>query len=72
MPTTRIEDVRRESDRAAMPVSANVLESIDGTPFVQLRKVVPSGSARIVVKLEGTNPTGNMKDRMANAARQTA
>jgi cysteine synthase len=56
----------------AMPVSANVLESIGGTPLVQLRKVVPHGSARVVVKLEGTNPTGNMKDRMAKVAIEAA
>ena len=42
----------------------NVLESIGGTPLVQLRKIVPPGSARVVVKLGGGNPTGNMKDRI--------
>ena len=51
-----------------MTLNANVLDSIGGTPLVQLRKVVPPGSARVVVKLEGGNPTGNMKDRMAKAA----
>jgi cysteine synthase len=55
-----------------MPISANVLESIGGTPLVQLRKVVPPGSARVVVKLEGANPTGNMKDRMAKTAIEAA
>src|SRR5918992_2256198 len=54
------------------PISANVLESIGGTPLVQLRKVVPPGSARVVVKLEGANPTGNMKDRMAKTAIEAA
>lgn len=51
-----------------MTLAANVLESIGNTPLVQLRKIVPPGSARIVVKLEGANPTGNMKDRMAKTA----
>jgi cysteine synthase A len=50
----------------------NVLESIGGTPLVQLRKVVQPGSARVVVKLEGANPTGNMKDRMAKTAIEAA
>ena len=36
--------------------------------MVRLRKVVPSGSAQIFVKLEWENPTGSMKDRMARAA----
>jgi cysteine synthase A len=55
-----------------MTLSANVLDSIGGTPLVQLRKVVSAGSARVVVKLEGANPTGNMKDRMAKAAIEAA
>jgi cysteine synthase len=48
--------------------TASVLESIGHTPLVQLRKVVPPGCGRVVVKLEGGNPTGNMKDRMAKTA----
>lgn len=45
----------------------DVLDAIGGTPMVTLRHVVPSGHARIVVKLEGHNPTGSMKDRMARS-----
>jgi len=48
-------------------IPSNVLESIGNTPIVELRKVVPSGCARIVAKLEWANPTGSMKDRMAKA-----
>lgn len=55
-----------------MKAAANVLESIGGTPLVQLRKIVPPGSARVLVKLEGGNPTGNMKDRMAKTAIEAA
>jgi cysteine synthase A len=55
-----------------MAVSAGVLEAIGNTPLVQLRRIVLRGCARIVVKLEGTNPTGNMKDRMAKAAIEAA
>lgn len=55
-----------------MTLSANVLDSIGGTALVQLQKVVPPGSARVVVKLEGGNPTGNMKDRMAKFAIEAA
>ncbi|HXX72529.1 MAG TPA: cysteine synthase family protein [Candidatus Acidoferrales bacterium] len=50
-----------------MNLSSGILESIGNTPLVQLRKVVPPNSARIVVKLEWANPTGSMKDRMAKA-----
>lgn len=55
-----------------MPASATVLESIGDTPLVQLRQLVPPRCARVVVKLEGANPTGNMKDRMAKTAIEAA
>jgi cysteine synthase A len=45
-----------------------VLSTIGNTPIAELRKVIPPGCARIVAKLEWSNPTGSMKDRMAHAA----
>jgi cysteine synthase A len=48
-------------------IAASVLEAIGNTPLVQLRRVVPPHCARILVKLEGQNPTGSMKDRMAQS-----
>jgi len=50
-----------------MAVSNSVLEAIGNTSLVQLRRVVPPGCASVFVKLEGENPTGSMKDRMAQA-----
>ncbi|HYL55662.1 MAG TPA: cysteine synthase family protein [Gemmatimonadales bacterium] len=44
-----------------------ILDAIGHTPLVELRRVVPPGGARIVAKLESTNPTGSMKDRVALA-----
>lgn len=55
-----------------MTIACNVLESIGNTPIVQLRKVVPPGSARVLAKLEWANPTGSMKDRMAKAVIEAA
>ena len=49
-------------------IAPNVLGGIGNTPLVELRRVVPRGSARVVAKLEWANPTGSMKDRMADAA----
>ena len=49
-------------------IATSVLGGIGNTPLVQLRHVVPRGAARVVAKLEWANPTGSMKDRMANAA----
>jgi cysteine synthase A len=48
-------------------VANPVLDAIGNTPLVELSRVVPAGSARVVAKLESTNPTGSMKDRMARA-----
>jgi cysteine synthase A len=55
-----------------MAIAINILQAIGDTPLVELRKIVPPGHARILVKLEGANPTGNMKDRMAKAAIEAA
>jgi len=45
----------------------NALEAIGNTPIVKLNKVVPDHAADVWVKLEGGNPTGSYKDRMALA-----
>jgi cysteine synthase A len=46
----------------------DILDAIGNTSLVPLRRVVPEGAARVLVKLEWENPTGSMKDRMALAA----
>ncbi len=43
----------------------SVLHAIGHTPILRLRKIVPPGSADVVVKLEYFNPTGSYQDRMA-------
>ena len=53
-------------------LASDMIAAIGNTPLVQLRKIVPAGSARIVAKLESSNPTGSMKDRMARAAIEAA
>ncbi len=42
-----------------------ILNSIGNTPLVQLRYPGPENGARILVKLEGSNPGGSVKDRSA-------
>jgi len=49
-----------------------ILEAIGNTPLVELRRIVPSGSARVIAKLESANPTGSMKDRIARAMVEAA
>jgi cysteine synthase A len=48
-------------------INGNILEAIGNTPLVALRKVVSPGCGHVLVKIEGANPTGSMKDRMAQA-----
>jgi cysteine synthase len=45
----------------------NVLESIGNTPLVELPRLSPKPGVRIWAKLEGHNPTGSVKDRIALA-----
>src|SRR5882672_10795281 len=53
--------------RGGPGIDASVLRRIGGTPLLELRRIVPDGCARILVKVESVNPTGSMKDRMALA-----
>jgi cysteine synthase B len=45
-------------------VARNLLELVGNTPLVELRSV---GDVQIYAKLEGQNPTGSIKDRIAKA-----
>lgn len=49
-------------------MAASVLGSIGQTPLVPLRRLGSREHARVVLKMESANPTGSMKDRMAQAA----
>lgn len=48
-----------------MPVAENVLETIGRTPMVKINRLNPNGRVNIFAKLEGFNPTGSIKDRIA-------
>ena len=49
----------------------NILDSIGNTPLVRIRKMNPNPNVDIYAKLEGFNPTGSIKDRIAiNMIRQ--
>jgi cysteine synthase A len=45
----------------------DILRAIGTTSLVQLHRIVPPGCADVFVKLEWENPTGSVKDRMAEA-----
>src|SRR6266550_713210 len=45
----------------------SVLEAVGNTPLVELPRISPKPGVRIFAKLEGRNPTGSVKDRVAKA-----
>ena len=44
---------------------SNLVEAIGYTPLVELPRLAPKPGVRIYAKLEGRNPTGSVKDRVA-------
>jgi [CysO sulfur-carrier protein]-thiocarboxylate-dependent cysteine synthase len=48
-------------------VHASVLDLIGNTPMVDVTSLSPNPRARIILKLEGQNPGGSVKDRAAKA-----
>jgi [CysO sulfur-carrier protein]-thiocarboxylate-dependent cysteine synthase len=50
-------------------VAASLLELVGNTPLVELK---PEGAVRLYAKLEGQNPTGSIKDRIAKAMIEAA
>jgi cysteine synthase len=52
--------------------SSSLIEAIGETPLVELPTFSPKPGVRIFAKLEGNNPTGSVKDRIARAMVQAA
>jgi cysteine synthase len=50
---------------SSLRVSDDITKLVGQTPMLQLKKLVPPGSADIFVKLEYLNPGGSVKDRAA-------
>ena len=48
-----------------MNVHQNILETIGKTPLVKINSIVKNKNATLYVKLEGQNPGGSVKDRIA-------
>ncbi|MGA7420548.1 MAG: pyridoxal-phosphate dependent enzyme [Acidimicrobiales bacterium] len=48
-----------------MTVYSSILELIGNTPLVDVSALSPNNQVRILVKLEGQNPGGSVKDRIA-------
>src|SRR5664280_490038 len=56
---------RRQGAPPPMTVKGSVLELIGNTPMVDISELSPNPDVRILIKLEGQNPGGSVKDRIA-------
>lgn len=55
-----------------MAVVRSVLDLIGNTPIVDITELSPNPEARLLIKLEGQNPGGSVKDRIALAMVEAA
>ena len=55
-----------------MGVAGSVLDLIGNTPLVEVSQLSPVPGARLLAKLEGQNPGGSVKDRIAKAMVEAA
>jgi len=56
----------------ASSTAQNLLQLIGNTPLVELPRLSPKPEVRLYAKLEGANPTGSIKDRVALAMIEAA
>ena len=55
-----------------MKIADNILQCIGATPMVRINKLSPDPDVNIYAKLEGFNPSGSIKDRIALRMLQAA
>ena len=48
-----------------MQIKNNILETIGNTPLVRINNLVKTNTINVYAKIEGNNPTGSIKDRIA-------
>jgi [CysO sulfur-carrier protein]-thiocarboxylate-dependent cysteine synthase len=53
-------------------VAPSLLDLVGNTPLVELTHLTPKEGVRLYAKLEGENPTGSIKDRVAKAMIESA
>jgi [CysO sulfur-carrier protein]-thiocarboxylate-dependent cysteine synthase len=53
-------------------LAPSLLDLVGDTPLVELSRVSPKPSVRLYAKLEGANPTGSIKDRVAKSMIEAA
>lgn len=55
-----------------MEIAENILETIGRTPLVRINRLNPNPNVNIYAKIEGNNPSGSIKDRVALNMVETA
>ena len=48
-------------------IPASLLDLVGSTPLLELPRLSPKPEVRLLAKLEGQNPSGSIKDRIAKA-----
>src|SRR3954462_4814039 len=56
----------------AVKTTSSLLDLVGSTPLVELPRLSPKPGVRLFAKLEGQNPTGSIKDRVAKAMLEDA
>jgi [CysO sulfur-carrier protein]-thiocarboxylate-dependent cysteine synthase len=56
----------------AVSLAPSLLDLVGNTPLVELPRLAPKPGVRLYAKLEGQNPTGSTKDRVAKAMIEAA
>jgi cysteine synthase B len=59
------EDISLEIVGQSLMKKRDILDTIGGTPMVEIERMSPKRDVHIFAKLEGNNPTGSLKDRIA-------
>ncbi|MCG7854048.1 MAG: cysteine synthase family protein, partial [Methanosarcinaceae archaeon] len=59
-------------NKSSADVKENILQSIGNTPLIRINKLNPNKNTTIYAKVEGFNPTGSIKDRIALSMIQQA
>lgn len=57
---------------ASLHVASSLLDLVGSTPLVELPRISPKPEVKLYAKLEGQNPTGSIKDRVAKSMIEAA
>src|SRR5215467_13049930 len=70
--SSRRRHTRLQGDWSSDVCSSDLLELVGNTPLVELPRLSPKPEVKLYAKLEGQNPTGSIKDRVALAMVEAA